>query len=102
MRQVLRVGLLGVGVLVVAGVGARAADPQAIRQAVERGVRALRGMQGANGKWVETEGEARSVGATALAGLTLLECDVSANDPAVQKAAEVVRRAVPTLCYTYS
>src|SRR5262249_26126661 len=44
----------------------------------------------------------QNVGATALAGLTLLECDVPANDPAVQRAAQVVREASISQVQTYS
>jgi len=43
-----------------------------------------------------------NVGATALAGLSLLECDVSEDDPAVQRAARYIRRYAPTLDHTYS
>ncbi|HEV2948784.1 MAG TPA: hypothetical protein VGX70_15530 [Gemmataceae bacterium] len=43
-----------------------------------------------------------NIGATALAALSLLECDVSEDDPAVQKAARYLRRFVPILDHTYS
>ena len=75
-----------------------AADlPPEIRRAVDRGVEALRKMQAADGTWPHNE-----IGATALVGLTLLECDVPANDPAVRKAAEAVRRAALRSNQTYS
>ncbi len=41
-------------------------------------------------------------GAVALAGLTLLECGVEANDPAVQQALATVREHAPTMGFTYS
>src|SRR5262245_27812321 len=85
-------------VLTLAAPAARAADlsPQA-RQAIDRGVAALRKMQGGDGTWPHNE-----IGATALAGLALLECDVPAADPAVRKAAAAVRRGVLRSNYTYS
>jgi hypothetical protein len=57
----------------------------------------LRKLQGADGKWPHPH-----IGATALAGLTLLVCDVEADDPAVQRAAQAVRHDCPALSHTYS
>ena len=57
-----------------------------VRQAIDRGVAFLKG---------RIDKPVREpyfgVGATALAGLTLLECGVPPDDPAVQKAATLVR-----------
>src|SRR5205085_1466861 len=39
---------------------------------------------------------------TALAALTLLECEVPADDPSIQKAAQAVREASVSLTHTYS
>lgn len=71
-------------------------DPTA-RQAVERGVAHLRKIQAEEGNWPHQE-----IGATALAALALLECEVPANDPAVRKAAGVIRRASLRMTTTYS
>jgi hypothetical protein len=76
---------------------ARAEDREAINRAVQRGVAALKQMQQADGTWPCLE-----IGATALAGLTLLECDVPKTDPAVKQAAEAVRRDSTHLTRTYS
>jgi len=54
-------------------------------------------MQQGDGTWAHAE-----IGATALAGVTLLECDVPPTDPAVQKAADAVRKASVHLTHTYS
>jgi hypothetical protein len=68
----------------------RAADQKEIDKAVAAGVDYLKGIQDADGtfNYVHSDGKA---GATALAGLTLLECGVSADDRVVQKAAKAVR-----------
>src|SRR5262249_10939120 len=86
--------------IVTAGVlapGAAASDAADARKAVERGVRALRALQLADGTWPHND-----IGATALAGLTLLECEVPANDPAVEKAALAVRRVGLRMTGTYA
>jgi hypothetical protein len=66
---------------------AHAADRQQVTRAVERGVAFLQSAQSSDGAWFTYS----KVGATALAGLTLLECAVPEGDPAVRKAAEYVR-----------
>jgi hypothetical protein len=96
MRRSFRVGGLVLSLLVLAP-AARAADQDAINRAVERGVGALKKMQRADGTWPHAE-----IGATALAGLTLLECDVPPTDPAVAKAADAVRKASVHVTHTYS
>jgi hypothetical protein len=74
-----------------------------ITQAVDRGANFLKGLQRDNGTWAYTDRDAQSeVGATALAGMTLLECGVPADDPAVERAAAAVRQASIPLTHTYS
>jgi hypothetical protein len=74
-----------------------AVDKEAINAAVERGVRNLRAHQNAAGEWAYDQ-----IGMTALAGLTLLECGVPADDPAIEKAAAAVRAAGPETDQVYS
>jgi hypothetical protein len=87
---------------------ADAADrPANIQHAIDRGVAFLKSIQnGQDGLWhyVPLGGTDvdKNVGATALAGLTLLECDVPPSDPAVQRAAEVVRQNSISCAYTYT
>jgi hypothetical protein len=76
---------------------AAAAEPAGVNQAIDRGVAYLKGQQRADGTWPRGE-----IGATALAGLALLECQVPAGDPTVRKAADAVRKASVTLTHTYS
>ena len=96
MRGDLRTAALALGTLLLAG-AARAAEKEAINKAIDRGVVALKQLQGRDGTWPYPE-----IGATALAGLTLLECKVPAGDPAVEKAVAAVRQASLTLTHTYS
>ncbi len=97
----LLVGTLGI--LPAAG----AERPAHIQRAINRGVSFLKANQGADdGQWHFAQAANgflwQNVGATALAGLTLLECDVPANDLAVQRAAQVVREASMSQVQTYS
>jgi hypothetical protein len=71
-------------------------DEAAIDRAIAGGVAGLRRMQRADGTWPH-----ENVGATALAGLTLLECGDKADDKAVKAALAVVRKAAPTHTTTY-
>ncbi len=71
-----------------------------INRAIDEGAAYLKRAQGTHGTWAGP-GEKYPVGYTALPGLTLLECGVPATDPAVRRAAAVVRRAVPNLEATY-
>jgi hypothetical protein len=64
----------------------QAADPETLQQVVERGVRYLQDSQANDGTW-----PTHAIGATALVGLTLLECDFPPTDPAIEKAAEYLR-----------
>jgi hypothetical protein len=97
MSNLLKAGLLSGIVLGIAAPCSRAVDQKAIDKAIEAGVKALRDMQGADGTWPH-----REIGATALAGLTLLECGVKPDDRAVLRAADVVRKASVTLSHNYS
>jgi len=76
-----------------------------IQQAIDRGVAFLRSQQ-VNGIWPygaeASPGAAGNVGATALVGLTLLECGVPPDDPAVQQAAQYVRKNAASLDFTYA
>src|SRR5215212_879937 len=69
-----------------------------ISDAIDRGVKHLKQLQTPKGDWARAEGAS---GATALAGWTLLECGVPADDPAVVKAADVVRKSVLESDTTY-
>lgn len=97
MRHSLRLGAV-LGSITVLISSAGAANEEAIKTAIERGATAL--------KQAQLQGEAANhgnqVGATALVGLTLLECDVSPKDHAVQLAAALVRQASVELTHTYS
>lgn len=84
---------------------APAAD--AVKEATARGVAFLRKTQEPDGSWLyrhegHPHNKANKPGATALAGLTLLECGVGARDPAVEKAAAAVRKASISCRHTYS
>lgn len=64
---------------------------------MERGVAYLKSIQQPDGTWDHSE-----IGATALAGLALLECEVVPDDPHIIKAAGAIRTAAPNLTHTYS
>jgi hypothetical protein len=90
---------------------ARAADKAAVDRAVDRAVAYLKSTQQADGTWRYQHtgpGPApgsvadTTVGATALAGLALLEGGVAPEDPAIQKAVRVVRDASTDCTFTYS
>jgi hypothetical protein len=97
MRNMSRIGLLALVGLTAAQAPARAVDPAKINSAIDDGVNALRGMQRASGIWAH-----QHIGATALAGLTLLECGVASDDRPVLDAARAVREAGITCTHTYS
>ncbi|MCI0638643.1 MAG: hypothetical protein L0Y70_06185 [Gemmataceae bacterium] len=69
-----------------------------VNEAIAKGVKYLVSTQLENGGW---GGGGHDVGYAALPGLTLLESGVSAQDPAVQRAAAFVRDRIPTLNKTY-
>lgn len=68
-----------------------------IDDAIAKGVAWLKLTQTATGTW----SDAHSVGHAALGGLTLLECNVPANDAKVQRAAHHVRMNLQNLDFTY-
>jgi hypothetical protein len=75
-----------------------AEQQKAVNAAIDRGVAHLRATQLDNGSWA---GGHHAIGYAALAGLTLLECGVPADDPAVKKAAHYVRFNSAALDHTY-
>lgn len=92
--------LLG-GALVQAGATPLNKEEQArVDKAIDAGAAFLKSTQGPQGSWFSPK-QRHLVGYTALPGLTLLECGVPANDPAVRRAAAAVRKAVPSMDATY-
>jgi hypothetical protein len=89
--------ILAVACLHLGQSAARSEDKAAVNRAVERGVAHLRKLQKDDGTWPHDQ-----IGATALAGLTLIECGVSDEDPAIRKALDAVRKACPGMTHTYS
>lgn len=95
-------------------------DKDAVNAAIERGVAYLKKSQGKDGRWsyMKLGGEFKigginpaeeaqvnshmDVGVTAIAGLALLEANVSAKDPAVQNAAQFVRTGAVEMSWTHS
>jgi hypothetical protein len=94
-RSGLAATALVVGIAMSANTAAAPAD--AIKPAIERGVKALRAMQPAVFGL-----KTHQHGTLALWGLTLLECDVPADDPAIKKAAAELRSASIELTHTYT
>src|SRR6266436_1821986 len=88
MVRYIRMAAAALPLAVLLGTPAAGADQQQVKRAVERGAAFLRSAQGPDGAWFTYS----KVGATALAGLTLLECDVPENDPDVRKAAARLHR----------
>jgi hypothetical protein len=72
-------------------------EQRKINDAIVKGVWFLKDAQFPDGTWQAST----PVGYSALAGLTLLECDVPPDDVVVQKAAAYVRREVLKLGTTY-
>jgi hypothetical protein len=97
MSKLPKAGLLAGIVLTLTSSSLYAVDQKAIDSAIDKGVKALRTLQGEDGTWPYPE-----IGATALAGLTLLECGVKADDHAVVNAADAVRKVSPSLTHNYS
>ncbi len=109
MWKLMQAGLLAGIVLGFAPSSGRAVNQDAVNEAIKKGVTALRGLQRADGTWSHPDIGVRTmammplhIGATALAGLTLLECGVPADDRAVLLAADVVRRASIGVTETYT
>jgi hypothetical protein len=98
MRMVILAALVSV---VALEAPARAIDPKLVDKvdkAIGKGVAFLRGTQQENGSWAHPN----KMGATALAGLALLECGVDRHDKAVAAAAKFTREAAPACDHTYS
>ncbi len=93
MRNLRAIGILAV---VLAAPPLRGAEKEAIDRAVERGIKSLLALQKTDGSWPD------SPGMTSLAGVTLLECDIPPGDPAIQRAAEFVRKDVLTTNQVYT
>jgi hypothetical protein len=70
--------------------------PPEFKPAMDRGVAFLKSLQKPDGSWPH-----QRPGATPLAAWTLLECDVSPNDPAIQKAVAWTRGFILTSDRTY-
>jgi hypothetical protein len=80
-----------------------------INGAVDKGVEYLKKLQAEDGSFrfrgvpgKNDTDNSGNIGATALAGLALLECGVKPEDKAVQKAADYVREGSVKLDFTYS
>jgi hypothetical protein len=91
MRRVLTGALLSAAALLLIG-PAPAADKEQVQAAIQRGVAHLKEQQTAYGYW-----SSYPPGGTALAALTLLECDLPPTDPAIKKAADYLRRVWPEI-----
>ncbi len=76
-----------------------AAEQAEVNRAIDQGVLFLKATQLPGGTWA-ADGN-HPAGLAALPGLTLLECGVPPNDPAVRRAAAYVRASVPKLDQTY-
>jgi hypothetical protein len=96
-----RTPALTVIVLGLAAFPLRAAEQKDIDKSVAAGVAYLKSIQEDAGTWSYEHNDAKA-GITALAGLTLLECDVAPEDPAVQKAAKAIRRLSIEMSQTYA
>jgi hypothetical protein len=99
MRTWNRMGGLVVAAGVVLAMPALAADPQQIQQAIARGVRAIKEVPASESQDPRYRD---GVGLYSLIGLTLLECGVPADDPAVRRHAELVQERSPQVTNTYS
>jgi hypothetical protein len=110
-----RTGLLAVILMAIAGSPSDAVEQKDIDKAIDVGLNALRRLQGKDGTWPEYSREMgamprfsaprmgqTSIGATALAGLTLLECGAKPDDNDVRLAADALRQACPKLTHNYS
>jgi hypothetical protein len=76
-------------------------EQEKVNKAIERGVEYLRKQQHPNGSWTPGGNDFQAAGLAALPALTLLECGAKADDPQVQKAAELVRSKVKDMTATY-
>ena len=76
-----------------------AAEQAEVNRAIDEGVRYLKLSQLPNGTWA-LDGK-HAAGYAAFPALTLLECGVPPDDPAVKQAAAFVRAAAPKMDETY-
>jgi hypothetical protein len=74
-------------------------EQRKINEAIDRGVQFLRNSRLPNGNWPSSG--MWVLGHSALPGLTLLECQVPANDPVIQQTAQYVRAAAKYSNQTY-
>ncbi len=96
-----RVLILTVIALGLATVPVRAVTQDDIDAAIAKGVKSLQAQQGRDGSWNYPQ-QGMSPGATALAGLTLVECGVKMDDDQVVGAANIVRNSAPIMTQTYT
>jgi hypothetical protein len=89
---------LVVGGIALAPRNAAAVDSDDINKAIDRGVAHLKQSQRTDGSW---GGDKWVLGASALAALTLLECDVPPDDPVLVKATAYIRKGALTTLDTY-
>lgn len=75
-------------------------DPQAVREAIDRGVKYLKSVQAPNGSWSEYPGQPGAKGA--LATLALLSCGVRPDDPSVAASLAHLRTIRPERTYAIS
>src|SRR5207253_3108169 len=92
--------------LVVTAVGllggpVSAVEQRDIKAAIERDTSHVRSLQDRTGAWPSPQ-QGMVNGATALVGLTLLECGVKVTDRQVAAAADFVRNGAPQITNTYS
>jgi hypothetical protein len=73
-----------------------------VNKAIDRGVKYLQGLQNQADGSFPRMAQNQKVGATALAGLAMLEGGVDPNDKAIPKAAEFVRKGCIAETYNYS
>ena len=97
MKHPFYIGLLALAGLLATTGRIWAVDPEAVNQAIQKGVKYLKSQQLEEGIWDHPQ-----IGATALAGLALMHSGVPANDPAIRKAAAAVRASGITLTHDYS
>jgi hypothetical protein len=96
----MRLGIVLAGVLTVLLAvvpNSPTADDARIKQAIERGVKFVQGLQRDDGSWPYQES-----GMTSLAALTLLECGIPPTDNSIQRAAAYVRETIIGEDRTYS
>jgi hypothetical protein len=92
-------------VLALASSTVQAQDQKRIELAIQAGVSALKQQQLVDGSWpygqVNVQPNNHWTGPTALAAVTLLECDISPDDPIIQRAAAVIRNRAAREGSTY-